>query len=340
MHGNGRKAWYGAGLFSKARNETGVRKPYMGSPSSKTNLDARIWAFCMDYSFILPAKPSNEHFIQLNRLLETEYHQIPEKERIGKGRVYISRIAGDTIARFNVAQQNPDENMFQFCVKGFEFGDKTRFSFLHCVVIYIIAARVKDSSALFEKWEHQILIWVCNDDWEIREMTNEFIVVALQHYPDFILPKMRVWAQSSKENIRRWIIEGARPHGPVKWLRNPTKIDPILDLLTMMRFESSEYARKSIGNALKDLSKYMPEKVLILAENWIASAKIHVSDDLASKSKAVLGADHFYLIWILKFGLRWLHERHPELHESIQRILGQNYIHFFHEKKNFGAKPK
>ncbi len=72
----------------------------MGSTSSKSNLDQRIKEFCIQNHFILPANPIDQQFEQLNTVLEAEYQQIPEKERIGKGRVYISRIAGETWSGF------------------------------------------------------------------------------------------------------------------------------------------------------------------------------------------------------------------------------------------------
>ena len=114
----------------------------------------------------------------------------------------------------------------------------------------------------------------------------------------------------------------------------------IFELLSEVRADSSEYVRKSVGNNLKDLSKYVPEQVLIHGESWIKQAKIEVKENLASQSKSELGDFNFYLVWTLKQALRWLQEKEPRFHPWLERILGKNYVLYFHEKKNWSAKPK
>lgn len=110
--------------------------------------------------------------------------------------------------------------------------------------------------------------------------------------------------------------------------------------MNIIRADPSEYVRKSVGNNLKDLSKYMPVKILKFTKKWIKDANIIVDDELASRSKKELGEQQFYLIWTIKHGLRWLKERNPEYFPQIQDILGKNYILYFDEKRNKTAKPK
>ncbi|QEE16402.1 hypothetical protein DSAG12_02232 [Promethearchaeum syntrophicum] len=113
-----------------------------------------------------------------------------------------------------------------------------------------------------------------------------------------------------------------------------------MEILDLLRADPSVYVRKSVGNNLKDLSKYMPEKILKLTKKWVKNANIEVNNELASKSKKERGEKHFYLIWTIKHGLRWLKARNPEYFSQIQEILGKNYILYFDEKKNRTAKPK
>ena len=72
----------------------------------------------------------------------------------------------------------------------------------------------------------------------------------------------------------------------------------------------------------------------------IHSANITVNNDLASKTKLELGEENFYLIWTIKHSMRWLRERNPEYHKRIEKILGQNYLLYFNEKRNRMAKPR
>jgi len=98
--------------------------------------------------------------------------------------------------------------------------------------------------------------------------------------------------------------------------------------------------RKSVSNNLKDLTKYMPEKILKLLARWVHEAGITVTADLASKTKTELGADHFYLIYIIKKALRWLKDRNPEFYPEIEEIIGNNYLKYFDEKRNLLAREK
>ncbi len=144
------------------------------------------------------------------------------------------------------------------------------------------------------------------------------------------------WAKSSNENLRRLASESLRPHASVKWLRDPLKNDTILQILTLLRQDSSIYVRKSVGNNLKDLTKYMPKKILFLVESWINEANIKVHDALASEIN--LNREQKYLIWTIKQAMRWLKNKNPEFHPRIEKILGKNYILYFDEKRNRFAR--
>ncbi|MCP4760561.1 MAG: hypothetical protein GY870_02195, partial [archaeon] len=186
----------------------------------------------------------------------------------------------------------------------------------------------------------QVKIWADHKLWEIREMSGYIIRKGLKKFPDTILYSLKTWIISENDNIRRISIESLRPLSDIKWLRDPKKNDPILDILSSLRADPSVYVRKSVGNNLKDLSKYMPIKILELIEKWIHEAQINVVYNLASKSKKELGYENFYLIWTIKHALRWVRARNPEYHKKIEKLMGKNYVLYFDEKKNKLAKPK
>ena len=96
--------------------------------------------------------------------------------------------------------------------------------------------------------------------------------------------------------------------------------------------------RKSVGNNLKDLSKYMPDKILDLMDSWIKRAQIKVHDELSDEIG--LSKENKRLIWTIKHAMRWLKDRNPEFHPRLEKILGKNYILYYNEKKNRLARPK
>lgn len=283
-----------------------------------------------------------------NKLLpffEREYNAIPEKERLGKGRVYISRAAVDGLAAYFKGKSAKNikltsQSVLHFSQQIMSYALENGEKFLGYLAIFWLAEVIKKDPEAFLACEHQILAWASDDDWEIRELTLEFVVNGIKYYPDTILSKAREWAVSTNPNLRRLASEGIRPRGSTRWLRDPAQNNMILDLLEQLRFDSSEYVRKSVSNNLKDLTKYMPEKILPLLTRWVHEAGIAVTPDLASKTKNELGADNFALIYIVKKALRWLKDHNPELHSQMEQIIGGNYLKYFDEKRNFLARER
>lgn len=96
-----------------------------------------------------------------------------------------------------------------------------------------------------------------------------------------------------------------------------------------------------MGNSIKDLSKYIPEKMLDLMQQWIElqkwEANIRIHDELAMK--VGLSKEEKQLIWTMKHVMRWIRTRNPEFHPRLEKILGKKYVLYFDEKKNRLAKP-
>ncbi len=277
--------------------------------------------------------------------LEQEYNTIPEKERIGKGRVYISRAAVDGLWRYlqSAATRGTklsSESFLLFAQRTYSYALDRKENFLRYLAVFLLAEAIKKDTSAFVACEQQILDWAGSDDWEMREIALEFIVNAIKYYPDDVLPRVKEWASSENPNLRRLAAEGIRPRGSTKWLRDPAQNDIILHILDQLRFDSSEYVRKSVSNNLKDLTKYMPEKILPLLARWVREAGIPVTPDLASKTKNELGSRNFALIYIVKKALRWVKDRNPELHPQIEHIIGSNYVKYFDEKGNLLARER
>lgn len=311
----------------------------MVSISSKSAIIKRTLEIFSENAILynLPLKNSEINNIRL--FLQHEYKIIPENERIGKGSVYIAINVASGFLK--ILEDRNDFDGLKFSIQIFNYGKERNDINLKKFSIAFLAETVSNSESMLIKVLNQAKSWANDSEWEIREMSGYIIRKSLKNFPEKTLQTLKKWLLNEKNpNIKRLIAESLRPLSDVKWLRNPEKNDEILDILNIIRADPSEYVRKSVGNNLKDLSKYMPKKILKFIKNWIKDANIIVDDELASRSKKELGEQQFYLIWTIKHGLRWLKERNPEYFPQIQEILGKNYILYFNEKRNRTAKPK
>jgi 3-methyladenine DNA glycosylase AlkC len=106
-----------------------------------------------------------------------------------------------------------------------------------------------------------------------RRFTAEFSIRPfLIRHEAATLARLRQWASDPDPHVRRLVSEGTRPRLP--WApRLPSFIAepaPVLDLLTLLRDDPSEYVRRSVANNLNDISKDHPELVVGLARRWWA----------------------------------------------------------------------
>lgn len=319
------------------------------SVSSASAIQQRFIAFCESIT-LNPFQESlnSDHIItKFFEFLHSEYSLIPEKERIGKGAVFITKACSQALIAYISDSLHVDLNSkelgmgwSEWCSAMFNSPQQELY-LLQDLAISAVAEWIRktnDPISTFEIFQPQILQWVTNSNWIIREISGEPLR-SISFLPnDRLYSLLRNWVQSDDPNIRRWVSESFRPLNPLKWLRDATKNDLWFSILSLIRADPSEYVRKSVGNNLKDLTKYMPEKILTLGESWINESKITITPDISSKTKKELGDSTFYLIWTLKQAFRWLQERNPEYHERISRLLGTNYVDFFNEKKNRMAK--
>jgi 3-methyladenine DNA glycosylase AlkC len=79
-----------------------------------------------------------------------------------------------------------------------------------------------------------------------------------------------IWSHSKNHHIRRLASEGLRPRLPwgcalTEFKKNPAAILPILENL---KFDESEYVRRSVANNLNDISKDHPALVLQILQKW------------------------------------------------------------------------
>lgn len=311
----------------------------MVSISSSKLIRERTRNFCSKISNWEALDNNIGLFKQIDDYLKEEYDLIPDKERIGKGIVYISKYVAKEMVIFIKNEIEVDKKYFlNFTEKAFSYGEDSKSHHLMHFALYILSEFVFNFPDDFVLIIPLVKKYADHNDWPIRESTGSSLLMDLKKCPDKTIKFLKELMESDNANLRRIVSESSRPIAIVKWLRDPTKNDKILEILTILRKDPSIYVRKSVGNNIKDLTKYMPEKILELMESWIKTAKIKIHDEIATEVD--LNKDDKNLIWTMKHAMRWIKERNPEYHDRLEKILGKNYLLYFNEKSNRLAKPK
>ncbi|RAK36006.1 UNVERIFIED_ORG: DNA alkylation repair enzyme [Chitinophaga ginsengisegetis] len=108
---------------------------------------------------------------------------------------------------------------------------------------------------------------VADDNWRVQEM----LAKAFDHYCSSIgyekaLPEIRLWLNDPHPNLNRAVVEGLRI-----WTARPyfkEHPETAIRMISKLKSKESEYLRKSVGNALRDISKKHRELVLEEVGGW------------------------------------------------------------------------
>ena len=106
-----------------------------------------------------------------------------------------------------------------------------------------------------------------DSNWRVQEVLAKAFddFCAVRGY-EAALPVIDEWLSDPRPNVRRAVTEGLRI-----WTRRPYFRDHpggAIDRLSKLRSDASEYVRKSVGNALRDISKKHPELVAAELRTW------------------------------------------------------------------------
>lgn len=106
-----------------------------------------------------------------------------------------------------------------------------------------------------------------DDDWRVQEiLAKSFDEFCKKIGYQNALPMIDEWMKNCNPNTRRAVTEGLRI-----WTSRPYfKEKPMeaIKRLAGLREDSSEYVRKSVGNALRDISKKFPELIETELNSW------------------------------------------------------------------------
>lgn len=106
-----------------------------------------------------------------------------------------------------------------------------------------------------------------DDDWRVQEiLAKAFDQFCNDTGYAAAMPIIRDWLSSSLPNTRRAVTEGLRIWTARPYFRDNPSV--AIELLSALRAEESEYLRKSVGNALRDISKKYPDLVRQEAKSW------------------------------------------------------------------------
>ena len=106
-----------------------------------------------------------------------------------------------------------------------------------------------------------------DDNWRVQEV----LAKAFDEYCKNIgyenaIPVIDEWLSSDNPNTRRAVIEGVRI-----WTSRPYfKENPqeAINRLAALKEDASEYVRKTVGNALRDISRKFPELIKEELKTW------------------------------------------------------------------------
>ena len=120
-------------------------------------------------------------------------------------------------------------------------------------------------------------------DWRVQEI----LAKAFDRYCADIgyeraLPVIDAWLVDPNPNVRRAVTEGLRIWTSKPYFREHPDI--AVRFLSTLRDDDSEYVRKSVGNAVRDISKKHKDLVRVELQHWDTSKKnIRQTYRLASK---------------------------------------------------------
>jgi len=120
-------------------------------------------------------------------------------------------------------------------------------------------------------------------DWRVQEiLAKAFDRYCADVGYEQTLSVIKEWLADSSPNVRRAVTEGLRIWTGRPYFNDHPEV--AIQLLSQLRNDESAYVRKSVGNALRDISKKHKELVKIELQRWdIANKRIEQTHKLASK---------------------------------------------------------
>ena len=140
-----------------------------------------------------------------------------------------------------------------------------------------LAAKSKESFTFLRKRVGQ------DKDWRVQEiLAQAFDQYCKDKGYEKTLPVIEDWLKDPNPNVRRAVTEGLRIWTTRDYFREHPEV--AIRLLSQLHADESEYVRKSVGNALRDISRKHKELIRAELQNWDTSDK-HVLQTYKLASK-------------------------------------------------------
>jgi 3-methyladenine DNA glycosylase AlkC len=140
-----------------------------------------------------------------------------------------------------------------------------------------LAAKSKESFTLLRK---RVSL---DKDWRVQEtLAKAFDQYCKDGGYEKSLPVIKDWLSDVNPNVRRAVTEGLRIWTGRDYFREHPEI--AVKLLSQLKADESEYVRKSVGNALRDISRKNKDLIRKELQRWDISDKhIQQTYKLAAK---------------------------------------------------------
>ena len=111
-----------------------------------------------------------------------------------------------------------------------------------------------------------------DDNWRVQEvLAKAFDEFCKKKGYEKALPIIDEWLSNNNANTRRAVTEGLRIWTSRPYFKdNPNEA---IRRIASLKEDTSEYVRKSVGNALRDISKKFPELIEAELNNWHLESK-------------------------------------------------------------------
>lgn len=122
-----------------------------------------------------------------------------------------------------------------------------------------------------------------DEDWRVQEiLAQAFDQYCKDSGYEKALPAIKDWLADANPNVRRAVTEGLRIWTTRDYFREHP--DVAIQLLSQLKADESEYVRKSVGNALRDISRKHKDLIRAELQGWdVSDKRILQTYKLASK---------------------------------------------------------
>jgi len=122
-----------------------------------------------------------------------------------------------------------------------------------------------------------------DEDWRVQEiLAQAFDQYCRDTGYEKALPVIEEWLVDGNPNVRRAATEGLRIWTSRPYFREHP--EHAVRLLSRLRADESEYVRKSVGNALRDISRKHTDLIRTELQNWdLSDRRVRQTHKLAGK---------------------------------------------------------